>query len=333
MRVQIAHTSVARNKANASADSARFTTPLTRTTQLRCGKPRTVATDAARVKQVEMWLLEKCDWRIKAWEAREIQLEVRASATRECLPKSGARLKHDRIDDDAEDERNEEGLRDCSFPQYYANPGVSPLMRRTERDVRRDSCDKVHIVFTEGDDIHVLCATVSLKTARRRVVQTSSRVMCDSYERSVSSVQGCMFSDSGQSQFQREQFIRTGCLLMTGIERWESHECNKPGQLRKYCSVCKKRIAEKGNKPKGKRVETTAVVQGVMVETLVYDDGMLIESRSGFVSESTTRGTTPPLFLISGFSIEQRGYREVHWKGRGLNTLVESSRLVPDMSV
>ena len=34
---------------------------------------------------------------------------------------------------------------------------------------------------------------------------------------------------------------------MAGIERWESHECNKPRQLRKDCSVYKKRIAEKGN--------------------------------------------------------------------------------------
>ena len=50
---QIAHTSVDRNKANASADSASSTTPLTRTKQLRCGKPRTVTSDAAKVKQVE----------------------------------------------------------------------------------------------------------------------------------------------------------------------------------------------------------------------------------------------------------------------------------------
>ena len=70
--------------------------------------------------------------------------------------------------------------------------------------------------------------------------------------------------------------------MMTGIERRESHECNKPGQLRTDCSVSKKRIAEKGNKPKGKRVETTAALQGVMVETLEFDDGMLIESRFGF---------------------------------------------------
>ena len=64
-------------------------------------------------------------------------------------------------DDNAEDERNEEGLCGYFFPQYYANPGVSSLRRRTEREVRRGSCDKVHIVFTEGDDIHVLCVLVS----------------------------------------------------------------------------------------------------------------------------------------------------------------------------
>ena len=71
-----------------------------------------------------------------------------------------------------------------------------------------------------------------------------------------------------------------------------------------------------------------------MVETLKYDDGMLIESRFGFVSELTTkRRNTPPLSKISGSSIEQRGYKEVHWTERGFNTLAESSRLVPVMSV
>ena len=98
-------------------------------------------------------------------------------------------------------------------------------------------------------------------------------------------------------------------------------------------SVCKKHIAEKRNKPKRKIVEKTAAMQGVMVEMLEHDDGMLIESRSGFVSESTTRGATPPLSPISGSSIEQRGYMKVHWTERGLNTLVESSRLVPVVSV
>ena len=70
--------------------------------------------------------------------------------------------------------------------------------------------------------------------------------------------------------------------MMTGIERWESYEGNKPGHLCKYCSVCKKRITEKGNKSKGKKVETTAAAQGVMVETLEYEDGKLIENRFKF---------------------------------------------------
>ena len=137
------------------------------------------------------------------------------------------------------------------------------------------------------------------------MVQTSSQVMCDSCQRSVSSFQGFLISESGQSQFKRGQFIRTGCLMMTGVESWESREGNKPGQLRKDCSVYKKRIAEKGNKPKGERVETTAVVQGVMVETSEYDDGMLIGRRFGDVSDLTTRGTTPPLSPISEYLIEQ----------------------------
>ena len=150
----------------------------------------------------------------------------------------------------------EEGLCDCLFPQYYANSAVPPLMRQTEREVRRDSCDKVHIVFTEGDDLHVLCAIVSLMTARRRVVQNSSRVMCDSCERSVSSFQSCLCSDSGQSQFKREQFICAGCLMTTGIERWESHECNNPGQLRKDCSVrARNALPRKERSPKERELK------------------------------------------------------------------------------
>ena len=62
------------------------------------------------------------------------------------------------------------------------------------------------------------------------------------------------------------------------------------------------------------------------VETSEYDDGMLIGSRFGFVSELTTGGTSPPLSPISGCLTEQRGYKKVHWKERGFNTLVESSR-------
>ena len=80
----------------------------------------------------------------------------------------------------------------------------------------------------------------------------------------------------------------------------------------KDCSVYMKRIIEKGNTSKGRRVKTTAAVQGVMVETLVYDDDILIENRFSLVSELTTRGTTPPLSPFSGSSSEQRGYKKVH---------------------
>ena len=243
------NTSVALDKTNASAGS-----PFLRT-------PQAVAMNAAKEEQLKLSQLDEYGSRIEAWEAREIQLEVRVGAKRECLSKLVARLKYNRIDDDAEDERDEEVLCDCQYPQHYANPGVSPLRRRTERGARRNSC-----------------AIVSFKTALRRVVQTSSRVKCVICERSVYSFQGCLLSDSGQSKFKREQFIRAGCLTLTDIKRWESHERNKPGHLRTDFSVYKKRIADKGNKPKGKRVETTNLVRGVMVRTSEYDDGMLIES-------------------------------------------------------
>ena len=51
------------------------------------------------------------------------------------------------------------------------------------------------------------------------------------------------------------------------------------------------------------------------------------------MSELTTRGTAPPLSSIAGSSIEQRGYKKAHWKECRLNTMAESSRLVPVMSV
>ena len=95
-------------KANASADSASSTTPLTRTTQLKRGKPQTGTTDDAKVTQVELWRLEKCDLRVKAWEAREIQLEVRVGAKHECLSEWAVRMKLD-----LKLEPKEEVLRDC----------------------------------------------------------------------------------------------------------------------------------------------------------------------------------------------------------------------------
>ena len=55
--------------------------------------------------------------------------------------------------------------------------------------------------------------------------------------------------------------------------------------------------------------------------------------RFGRVSELTTRSTTLPLSPITGSSFEQRGYKKVHWRERGLNTFVESSQLVLVRSV
>ena len=42
---------------------------------------------------------------------------------------------------------------------------------------------------------------------------------------------------------------------------------------------------------------------------------------------------TSPLSPSAGSSIEQRGYKQVHWRERGLNTLVESSPLVSVRSI
>ena len=121
----------------------------------------------------------------------------------------------------------------------------------------------------------------------------------------------------------------------------------------------KKHIAEKGNTPKGERVETTAAVQEVMDETRMYDDEDDVSvigneviadvqrlqkhrctcgasrsaSRFGYVLELTTRGAAPPVSSIAGSAIEQRGYRKVDWKERGLDAWVESSRLVLVKSV
>ena len=169
----------------------------------------------------------------------------------------------------------------------------------------------------------LLSAIVSFETVRRRVVQTSSKVTCDRCERSVSSFQGCLFSESGEPQFKRGQFIRTGCLMMTGIERGESYEGNMPGQVQGLQCVHETHYRER-KQAQRKESWKQAAVQGVMVETLVYDDGILIENRFSLVSELTTRGTTPPLSPISGSSTEQRGYKKVHWTELGLNTLVVS---------
>ena len=76
--MQMAHTSVALDKTNASADSAVF------------HSLRAVAMNAAMLKHVELWQLDECDSRIKAWEARGIQLEVRVDAKRKMLVEIGS---------------------------------------------------------------------------------------------------------------------------------------------------------------------------------------------------------------------------------------------------
>ena len=64
MRVQMVHTSVALEKSNASASNAVFHTH------------RTVARDAAKTRQFELWQAVECDVRIKSWKVRESQLGV-----------------------------------------------------------------------------------------------------------------------------------------------------------------------------------------------------------------------------------------------------------------
>ena len=143
------------------------------------------------------------------------------------------------------------------------------------------------------------------------------------------------------------------------------HECNKPGHLRRDCFVYKTHIAEKRHKEK---VETSAAVQGAMVETWEYAEEDYVfafgeaviaavqrpethicidsgASRSacifGYTPDVTAKGTSPPLYSIDWSSIEQSGYKRVHWEKRDPagemkrigSTMVESSVLLPVASV
>ena len=212
---------------------------------------------------------------IDAWEARDIQLEVLGAAS-ECLPKLVARLKHARVDDDAEDERKGEVILDAwFFPHRTASPAASPLRKRTKRDVRKDSCSKENIAIAEFHTMHMLhtmrydaraARHCSFKTGRLWVARTRSRVVCGNCEWSVAATQGVLLKNSGQFRFKHPAEMYRLCLMTADAEHWEAHECSKPGQLRKDCSVYKQCIAEKGHKPKGERVDATAVVQGEMVE-------------------------------------------------------------------
>ena len=91
-------------------------------TQLTRGKQGICATDTVEAKQSCLWRLEKCEVRIKALEARVIQLEA-LGAVRECQPKLVARLKQARIVDDAEDECDNEIVLDAFvFPHRAESP-------------------------------------------------------------------------------------------------------------------------------------------------------------------------------------------------------------------
>ena len=130
--MQIAHTSVTLDEANARADLASSTTQLTR------GKLRPFAKVAAKMKQSYLWRLKKCDVRVEA-----------PAAARECLPKLVVPLKHASIDDDADDERDGEVVLDaCVYSHRTASPGASTLKRRTVHDVLKDSRDKENILYT-----------------------------------------------------------------------------------------------------------------------------------------------------------------------------------------
>ena len=89
--------------------------------------------------------------------------------------------------------------------------------------------------------------------------------------------------------------------------------------------VYKKRIAEKRHKEK---VETSAAVQGAMVETWEYDEDDCVFAVGeaviaafqrpethiciGYALDVTAKGTAPPLYSMDGSSIEQRGCKKVH---------------------
>ena len=81
MRVQMVHTGVAVDKSNASVNNAVFYTQ------------RTVARDADKTKQFDLWQAVKCDVRIKP-----VSWEYVLEQKRECLSECAVRVKLDRID-------------------------------------------------------------------------------------------------------------------------------------------------------------------------------------------------------------------------------------------
>ena len=87
--------------------------------------------------------------------------------------------------------------------------------------------------------------------------------------------------------------------------------------------------------------EVSADVQRRETHMCVDSDASRSACHFGHAPEVTARGTAPTLFSIDGSSIEQRGYKKVHWKNCdsvvGMksigSTMVESSVLFPVASV
>ena len=85
----------------------------------------------------------------------------------------------------------------------------------------------------------------------------------------------------------------------------------------------------------------SADVQRRETHMCVDSDASRSACHFGHAPEVTARGTAPTLFSIDGSSIEQRGYKKVHWKNcdsvREMksigSTMVESSVLFPVASV
>ena len=111
----------------------------------------------------------------------------------------------------------------------------------------------------------------------------------------------------------------------------------------------KKRIAEKRHKEK---VETSAALQGAMVQTWEYDEDDCVftfgeaviaafqrpETHIGYALDVTARGKAPPLYSMDGSSNEQRGCKKVHWEKRDsarevkriCSTMVEVAKQFPN---
>ena len=76
-------------------------------------------------------------------------------------------------------------------------------------------------------------------------------------------------------------------------------------------------------------------------ETHICIDCGASRSAFGYAPDVTAKGTAPPLYSVDGSSIEQRGYKRVHWEKRDSagemsrmgSTMVDSSVLFPVLQV